>query len=429
MGTLERINAPRHLAVVDDEGVRWEINDQRSTLKKLPQIVWSDNTPWREANLWAFERACDKRCKLKTVLSVMSHLHAYAKWLEAEALPWWHFPARQSDRCLVRFRGHLMAEIDSGNLANSTAKQRMSAVIRFYRWLVAAGLLSPEWPMWNEKSIGIRLVEDFGLERTMRVASTDLAIQNRKKIGDPLEDGLMPVPRDHVGKILEYASQNASLEFYLMLRIGFATGMRFGTIADLKIETIYNAIEDHRFRGFYTIRVGSAARPSVHTKFDVTGDIWIHADDLELLRDYIYSHRRLMRQRLSSMANNNHIFLTKFGVPFGNDDDSYSRAMTVELGRLRKKAATEGFEYLRGFKFHQARCTYATELARTLLRHGNAGMAVEIVKTALLHKDEATTLKYIKFIEKTNVMAKAANEFSTDFLGLASCELYSCTAL
>lgn len=424
LGSLERINAQRHIPLVDDLGVRWEINKKRSVIRRLPQIVWCDNTPWREANLWAFDRACDRRCKLKTVLSAMTHLHAYAKWLENEGLPWWHFPARESERCLVRFRGHLVSAMNRGELANSTAKQRMAAVIRFYRWVVTAGLLSPDWPMWTERSVGVRLEDDFGLKRTMRVASTDLSIPNRKRIGETLEDGLLPVPRDSVGKILDFASKHASLEFYLMLRLGFGTGMRFGSIADLKIETIENAIEDQRFKGFYAIQIGPGARPTVHTKFDVTGEIWIHGDDLELIKQYIYSDRRLLRRNLSLSEHHDHIFLTRFGKPFGNDDESYSRAMSVELGRLRKKAIFARFDIMKGFKFHQTRCTYATELARATLRHGNAGLAIDIVKKALLHKDEATTLKYIKFVEKTDIMAKAANEFSVEFLGLASCEMY-----
>ncbi|MNL79750.1 hypothetical protein D3C87_2064230 [compost metagenome] len=45
--------------------------------------------------------------------------------------------------------------------------------------------------------------------------------------------------------------------------------------------------------------------------------------------------------------------------------------------------------------------------------------ALALVKNALLHKDEATTLKYIKFVEKNPAKIAMANEFSKSFLGIS----------
>ncbi|MDF7225046.1 hypothetical protein [Proteus mirabilis] len=56
----------------------------------------------------------------------MSHLLAYAKWLEAESIQWWNFPERESESCLVRFRGALVAARNNGELAPSTASHRMA---------------------------------------------------------------------------------------------------------------------------------------------------------------------------------------------------------------------------------------------------------------------------------------------------------------
>jgi hypothetical protein len=49
-------------------------------------------------------------------------------------------------------------------------------------------------------------------------------------------------------------------------------------------------------------------------------------------------------------------------------------------------------------------------------------MAVQIVKQALLHKSEKTTLTYIRFVEKSAVMSKVADEFTREFLGIAGAE-------
>lgn len=81
-----------------------------------------------------------------------------------------------------------------------------------------------------------------------------------------------------------------------------------------------------------------------------------------------------------------------------------------------------GITAFRGFRFHQSRCTFATELARVAMKHGSVGMAVQLVRQALLHKSEKTTLTYIRFIEKTDAMSGMADEFTRDFLGLGGSE-------
>ena len=97
----------------------------------LPQMCWDNNSTCAEANLWAVYQATSSKRDLKTVRSNMSHLLAYAKWLEAESLAWWHFPVRESARCLIRCRGALVAARNNAELAPSTTSQRMASVIRF----------------------------------------------------------------------------------------------------------------------------------------------------------------------------------------------------------------------------------------------------------------------------------------------------------
>lgn len=88
------------------------------------KIVWEDNSTWAEANLWALDQATSSKRDLKTVRSNMSHLLAYAKWLEAESMTWWHFPERESERCLIRFRGALVAARNNGELTLENQRLR-----------------------------------------------------------------------------------------------------------------------------------------------------------------------------------------------------------------------------------------------------------------------------------------------------------------
>ncbi|RDL42574.1 site-specific integrase [Marinomonas piezotolerans] len=415
MASLELIHYQPRRAEINYGSLQWK-DLKRKPIQNLPQIVWEDNSTWAEANLWALYQATSSKRDLKTVRSNMAHLLGYAKWLEAESLDWWHFPERGSERCLIRFRGALVAARNNGELAPSTASQRMAAVIRFYKWMLSRRLISPEWPMWEERSVGITLTNSFGLEHTMRVASTDLSIPNRKVAGAiQLEDGLLPVSVSAMKEILALSDRVATEELSLMLRIGFFTGLRIGSITDLKVQTLHNATLVPEV-GWKRLAVGPGARPTVSTKFGVSGSVPIPEELLETLIAYSMSTRRLKRQMLANPEDQDLLFLTRYGNSYSGDD---SRAVNVEMSRLRSAGIKQGIKVLRDFHFHRTRATFATELMRVALKFMPVGDAIQFVREACLHRDESTTMKYIKFIEANKAMAEAADAFTNMFMGLA----------
>ncbi|MDR6990224.1 tyrosine-type recombinase/integrase [Luteimonas sp. 3794] len=292
----------------------------------------------------------------------------------------------------------------------------MATVVRFYRWLKSTKLLSAQWPMWNERQIGIRLKDGFGFEHTLRVTSTDLSIPNRRPAGSlTVEEGLLPVSIDQMNEILRFARRAASEETWLMLLLGFRSGLRIGTIADLKVQTLTNASVDP-IVGWHRIAVGPGARPPVATKFGVSGMVPILDDVLDEIRRYSTSTRRLKRQALAEEEDRDLVFLNRFGQPYGSDE---SRAINVAMSRLRSQGRSEGVGILRDFHFHRTRATFATELMRAALSCMSARDAIDLVRESCLHRDEATTFRYVKFIERTAAMAEAADAFTEAFLGLA----------
>jgi integrase len=417
MAKLRHIQFTPHHFTVENGQVHKTKRRGPSKITDLPQIIWDSALPWREANLWALQRATEGEVKSDTVRANMTSLLTYANWLESTHTDWWDFPIRKADRCLVRFRGFLIEARDNGTFSPSTTTQRMRDVVNFYRWLTASGLLSAEWPLWEERIIGIHMPNTVGLQRTIMVKTTDLAIKNRRSNTDLLEDGLLPVSAKDRDLILGFAFENASWELYLLLTLGFFTGMRLGTLCDLKLETIEKAAEEPMVPGLYKLYVGPGARPAVSTKFDVTGSVWITAAHLDLLKSYIESPRRKLRQAQASAEDDALVFLTRYGNPYTSRNQGRSSAVNVEIHELRKKAKAKHIRALEGFYFHQTRCTFATNLASLLIPKAGASNAISIVKEALLHKDESTSLKYIKFVERTPAMADAANAFTQAFLG------------
>ncbi len=418
MATLEYIRYIPHRWQLASNQIAWIQLAHFEPVDGLPQIFWADFAPWTAVNLWARERATNGDTSIQTVQANLIALHAYANWLEASGSKWTDFPTRKADRCLVKYRGALIAARNQGDIAPSTASARMSVAVQFYRWLYMSGLFSPEAAMWNERSVGIRITDFTGLERTVHVKSTDLAIANRKAPGARLEDGLLPLSVSDRDSLLEFAAHHASEELQLMLALGFFAGMRIGTIADLKIQTIESAAPDPASKQLFRIAVGPGAHPPVHTKGGVTGQVYITADLLNAVRAYFYSTRRLKRQSIAKEADRNVVFLTSRGNRYAQHCVNKSSAINVEIHALRKRGEASGVHALRRFHFHQSRATYATELARLAISVAGAINAIALVREALLHKNESTSLQYIKFVETSPAKERANNAFSEAFLGL-----------
>ncbi len=263
MARLEYIHYSPQKPVVDSGVVDWQPDTVLRSIDVLPHIFWSDGSSWREANLWAVEMGRDRRVDLKTIHSLFGHLHKYAIWLEEQvannrAIDWRHFPQTKSERVLNRYRGDLIDLRDAGVLKPSTTTARMRAVIQFYRYAAGRNFISRNAPKWHDKAVVVRYFDYAGFERTMSRVSTDVAIPNRARLGARLENGLLPITVQHMTKLLQFTEENASEELDLMLKIGFYTGARLGTITTLRIKALHDAMPDPAVQG---MGLGSAHSP------------------------------------------------------------------------------------------------------------------------------------------------------------------------
>jgi integrase len=425
MAALELIRYIPHRPVVGEDGtVRWDLDPACPPVKNLPQIFWNDGTPWLEANLWAHERATSGKTDIKTVQSNLGHLHKYAEWLEAEDSDWRHFPMLERDRVLIRWRKHLIGMRDQfGLLSPSTATHRMNATIHFYRYARAHELIERDSPMWQERQVVHRFHDTHGFERTMLLASTDLAIPCRARHGLRLEEGLTPLTKDQMRELLAFTAQegNASRELHLMLQLGFYSGARIETITDLKRGTLDNALTDPAVPGLVYLSVGPGHMPHVATKFDVQGRIMVPDWLFQALRDYVTEPVRLKREVLAPPENRDLIFLTRFGHRYADRESGSGTAIDRAMVDLRRRAVDAGLNFGKHFHFHMTRATFGTWLTATLLERGfNVKAVLTFVCDAMLHKDIETTLRYIKFVQQTPIRIQVANEFTQAFLGLST---------
>ena len=424
MATLEFCNYVPHKIVINEIGlVRSTPDIALQPIKGLPMIFWRDGSPWIEVNLWAHSRATNAVTDLKTVISNLGHLHKYAQWLEEQGLDWRHFPMLQRDRVLIRWRKYLIDQRDDlGLLQPSTATHRMNATIHFYRFARVNGLIGQDSPIWQERQVVHRFHDAHGFVRTMLLPSTDLAIPNRRRHGLMLEGGLTPLTKDQMVELLNFTGQsgNSTRELDLMLKLGFFTGARIETITGLKIGTLENAVSHPKMPGLCYLSVGPGHHPRVPTKFDVQGQIMVPAELLNELLTYRTDLRRLKREILAAPEDKDLIFLTRFGRSYSVRDLGRGTAIHRAMVDLRHNAANAGIKFAKHFYFHMTRATFGTWLASLLLQQPGAKVVdvLALVRDAMLHKDESTTMKYIKFVQESAIKQEVANKFTECFIGL-----------
>lgn len=410
MARLEYIHYVPHRSEVVSRTVRWQEDSLIPSVERLPQIFWANGAPWREVNLWALEMGRNREVKIKTVNSLIEHLHKYANWLEQEGIDWRHFPLTKADRVLVRYRGALIDDRDFGILRPSTTTARMNAVIRFYRYAAGRIFISYEAQKWQDKSVVIRYFDTAGFERTLKRITTDISIPNRARQGLRLEDGLLPLTNRHMEELLHFANEHASEELYFMLLIGCFTGARLGTITTLRVKSLEDATRDPMVPGMWMVAVGPGT--GVDSKFDVSGHLMIPDQLMTTLKSYATSRRHLDRVIKATGANKSYLFLTRHNKPYK------VAAVDRKVVDLRWAGRGSSLKFLQKFKFHQTRATYGTWLASICLETASVKAAIEFVKRAMHHKNESTTFGYIKFIEHTQAKIEVANAFTEALLGL-----------
>jgi integrase len=211
-------------------------------------------------------------------------------------------------------------------------------------------------------------------------------------------------------ELLNFTVREETPELHLMLTTGFFTGARLCTITTLRIENLESALPDPYIEDIFLIRVGPGT--SVSTKFNVEGSILIPKKLLEELKKHSYSTSRLKREAKADRIDKSLVFLTSHGKPYNRN------SIGVLMSSLRRKAIRANLKFMKSFKFHMTRATYGTWLMKLSLSVSSTGASIEFVKNAMLHKHEASTFTYVKFLENTEGKQQAAAAFNQAFTGI-----------
>jgi integrase len=270
----------------------------------------------------------------------------------------------------------------------------MNSVLAFYRWASANGYAEPRAKLFDDKKKTISFFDKVGFSRSMSVTSSELSIPNRARTGVRLEDGLTPINESNAKILMSHLANHRNYELYLMHKVALMTGCRHETVTTLNIDALRNAYPDATFPELMRVKVGPGT--GVQTKSDVSGEVYFSAELITELNDYFASPEAILRRSKAKDALQKTVFLTSRGNRYTN------QTFGTLLHRLRSELIEADYTQFGRFKFHQLRATFGTMLMRAALGalSDSQASAIEFVRDAMLHKDESTTWKYIKFIEK-----------------------------
>lgn len=408
MASLETMNFQQFEFLLDEQGeVVCKARKEKPVIR-LPQIYWRDGSGWDEANLWAAERG--QTVEAETNKRSMKDVRRYASFLESIDTDWRDLPATKSKQPLRKFRKHLIELRKKGLLASSTTTNGMSTVVQFYRFAIVGNLVGTGQPFWVDRTVHIPLADSVGFKRFLVRQSSDLSIPNRQRGGVIMEGGLLPLRTAHMQDLLAYSSRCESDELYLMLSGGFFSGARLGTVTTLTVTGLERAREDSDIEGIYRLPVGPST--GIATKFSVEGEILVPRVVLDELKAYVTSTVRLLREAKARRQHKNVLFLTRSGNPYSIG------TVNGLVAAMRRRAVKAGLPFMQTFKFHQTRATFGTWLMRIALECMSTSQAIRFVADAMLHKDDAMTLRYIKFLENSAAKEKMASEFNDAFTGI-----------
>lgn len=422
-----KVDSPAHAEELVICGV-----DYHGSLVKIHQLLWSNNEPWPEANLWILSRtkiAPLKKPHLATCAEDAKKLRLFMDYLEDNNIEWWDLPQIRSKRSISKYRQYLISRNEEkkaprgaphGKLSTSTTKERIGVVRRFYQWMKTNDLLPTGHHLWEEKN-GVRAaIDKTGREYLVKHTSTDFTISSRKRTLFELEDGVLPVSYETRAVIIKLSREILPIEIQLMLEVAFFTGLRLGSICDLRLETIEYASKDPAYSSISYLSVGPDASPvAVKTKFEVTGQVMIPTNLLGRLKEYSLSVRRLTREAKSSMEDSNLLFLNVNGRTYDAHNDGESSSVNVHMHRLRNWGKASGIN-ISDFYFHRCRATFATSIATAAESYrGTKGInnVVALIRGLLLHKDDSTAMGYISYVADAKILSDQANEYTRQFLG------------
>lgn len=403
----------------------------------MPVIIQSDNTIWELASVYLQSLLIERLLGQSSLESTANALLDYLRFLEHTGLDILHLPPTEPERVTHRYRAFLLRQIRHSKTAPSTANQKITKTVQFYKFCSANKLFhknSLRNLPYEEVEKRIIVNTDFGLRKEKIVKSTNLNIPVPRKhySVDVIKDGgaLHPLTDSEQNFLKQYLRDTASREFQLMCYLALYTGARLQTVCTIRVQNIKN-LENQTadpFDDTYSLKVG--ANTVIDTKYGISMRIKIPTWLINELLAYTASKAWKDRAKLSYYGNtpNNYVFLTSRG-------SAYYTSLT-EIEDRRSNDSIKGFKPKRGlsvvthinqmlqklnaedlkvnhFTFHDLRATFGINILKAMIRCGfKHDQALMYLKDRMGHRFISTTMRYLEHAQFTTNVISANTTFS-----------------
>ena len=372
-------------------------SEKTITLKGFPTFYSSTHEYLLPVNLWLNHLVNNR--KIKDLNSTVRALKRYFNFLEKSELSWDQFPPSKFLRPTYRFRNDdLLANARAGHIGFSTASLYMLHIIKFYEWCLANRVLDRD-DKCKPFEYEILRVRNSGMMNHLRpyyvVSSTDLRIKVPKK--DNVQS-MNPLSKDELVVFAQTLSL-FSIEFIIHQLLQIHCGLRIQEACTFPL-----SVSLELAAGSYTeVEIGPFN--GVKTKYDKTRKIEIPAKLATIIYNYAISERRKKRAKGKGVR---YLLVTKNSTPFTSNNVHQS------FHRLKKRIHNNiGTPFKH--KTHDLRSTYCTYRLSSLLEYGLQKNAVMQMMAWMGHSSEATTWKYVDYLERDKTV-QAATSFLDEVL-------------
>ncbi|GAA5218328.1 site-specific integrase [Corallincola platygyrae] len=357
---------------------------------QIPVLTGVTNrTLCRQINLFILKKASEGK---KDLLPTAKAMKSWTSWLQEKNLDPFKPTILKYESPTYGYRQYLLERISEENsLSSSTANNYILIIKSFYEMLEEEKIISTSDFFQYRKSI---------VDGYRKIKSSDLSIRvARKQI-----PSLCPLPKEkqeNLLKIISADNAQTSTIIKLMMQCGLRVSEVLSIPYSLFNEDILDKNETSLIGG---ITIGP--RYGVKTKFSKEREVFMTKSFLSEIVELKYSKTLLERLSKYKIKNNTKVpplFITKNGTEMSK------QAFYSSWYRLKVKyKSVFGEEFT--YRPHDLRATFATELLTIAmqLEPNNLEACIEFVKYYMGHKDEKTTLKYIRFLNRQSLASSVA---------------------
>jgi len=411
-----------------------------------PVILYSDGAPWPEANLWILSMLESRvNPNMASFHSIAEDMCAYARFIEDYDIDWLDFPSQKLARPTYRFNGHLKHLIQNQEIKASTAKRRMAAVIRFYRWLQEEGVLTMENAPWRESDRYVEFKGHYGQSLSKKVTTTDVSIRVAQQ-DDPydgyINDGgkLRPLPQNEQEWLMDALTSLGNTEMTLIHLFGLVTGARIQTILTFRVRDVLKDYGTDR-QGFLRYPIGPGT--GIDTKFDKRLVLHIPVWFYEMLTIYALSERAKKRRLKAAGGDteNQYLFLSSHGAPLyaAKQDVTHGDSKALRHNKVGQGVRQYITDYIIPFirkkyspsfhyQFHDTRATFGMNLVDDRLRliedkKFTLKEALDFVQVRMGHSSPATTDRYLSFRSRLKIAYAVQDGWEATLENMARCAM------